>query len=178
MDNGMRAGAGLFGFGVLGGMGVEAFINKNRVVQGLLVGAPSTASTQATGTGASDFNANITAGLLVVDGVLKEYAAQADFDVASSVAQQMASGQSRIYSIVAYRSTGTGDVALRVFAGAAATTGEQVPVTRETIVDGFSVDTSWFEIARVTVNRTADQTLTQTYDNSVRPVLVAKTVHD
>jgi hypothetical protein len=149
--------------------GPEAEHFRNRIATGMLVGAPTSASTQVTGTGASDFNANISAGILAVDGVVREYAAQADYAIATSAAQQMAAGQSRVYTVVAYINPADGLPALRVVAGAAATTGDQVAPTDAVIGAEFADNVPWYRVAEVTVNRTADTTITQSANNAVRP---------
>lgn len=159
----------------IGGVGVETQLLNNRVITGMMVGAPSTASTQATGTGASDFNVNIAAGILAVDGHPIEFAAQADFDLASAGAALMASGQSILVDIVAYRSVADGVIRLRGIRGAAATTGSQVAPTDAEI--DAKIEAPWWRLARVTVNRTGDTTVTQSYSNVVRPACIVLTNH-
>ncbi len=168
---------GNLGFGKAGGVGVEYEIFGNRVIVGMLVGTPTTASTQVTGAGASDFNVNIAAGILAVNGVVKEYAAQADYDLASAAANIITNGQSIVVAIVAFVSTADGVVRLRAIRGAAATTGSQVAPTDAAISAKFGDGTFWFRLADCTVNRTGDTTLTQSYNNAVRPTLIPKTVH-
>lgn len=142
---------------------------SDRVMQGCLVGAPTTASSQVTGTGASDFNADITAGLVLVDGTKKEFAVQADFDVASAAAALMTAGQSIVYSIIALKNPVAGTISMVSLPGAAATTGSQVALTDAEITALYAVGTQWIRIANVTVNRTADTIITQSADNTVRP---------
>lgn len=177
MEHSLKAGPGLYGFGVAGGEAVEAYLFKNQV-QGMLLAAPSTGSTQATGTGASDFNVNIAAGIVVVDGTPKEFAAQADFSLFSGTPADMADGESRVYSIIAVKSPVTGEISLQVWKGAAAASGSEKPVDRQTIIDSFDPNTFWFEVGRVTVNRTGDLTVTQSQDSTKRPLFVAKSWHD
>lgn len=155
---------------------------KTRIVYGMIPATPTNASTQATGTGASDFNVDFKAvatgspaGLVLVDGKAKQFAAQADFDVASSAAQQMAVGQSRIYTIIAYLNQHDQEIYLKSVPGAAATTGSQVAPTDAEIDALLAQGTVWMKICNVTVNRTADQTLTQTYDTTVRELQRALT---
>lgn len=158
-----------------GGFALESETRANLVHHGMLVGAPTNASTQVTGTGASDYNVNIAAGILAVDGTIKEYAAQADYDLASSATGLLASGESFIVSIVAYKNILTGVVGLRNFAGAAATTGAQVAPTDAEITAGFGANTVWYRLADCTVNRTGATTVTQSYNNTVRPSGIYKT---
>lgn len=161
---------------VVGGVGVEFAIFANYIIEGMLLSAPTTSSTQTTGNGASDYNVDIAPGLLAVGSTVKEYAAQADFSLGTD-SPEMVAGQSRVYDIVAYRSVGDGNVYLKVFKGAAATTGQQQPPTDASIEASLAAGTYWMRVGRVTVNRTGDTTVTQTQDNTVRNTLVPGTVH-
>ena len=165
-------GTGRFGFGIVGGVGVESQIFQNRVIEGMLVGVPTTASTQVTGTGAYDYNVNIATGLLAVDGTVKEYAAQVDYDVGSGAVANLIVGQSMVYSIIAYKSRGDGAVYMKSVPGAAATTGAQVAPTDAVIEAGLATGTFWWRLADVTINRTGDTTVTQSQNNTVRPTLI------
>lgn len=160
------------------GIEFERFF-KTRVVQGLLFGPPTTGSTQATGTGASDYNVNISHGLAVVDGVGYELAAQADYDLghASTGSGILADGESIVYTFLLYRSQGDGLVYLKKIAGTIALTAAVVPVTDAEIDALFPEGTIWMRLADCTVNRTGDLTLTQTYDNLVRNLQNPPTVH-
>ena len=169
---------GALGFGVVGVINPEWNLNRNRVVHGLLVSAATTtASSQITGDGATDVNVDIAAGILMVDGQAKELAYQ-DSAALADATPLMDAGESGVVAIVAFRSQGDGVVRLRNINGVAATTGAQVALPDADIAALFGNYTYWFKIADVTVNRTADTTLTETYDNTVRPLLVGATVHD
>lgn len=152
-----------------GGFALEAETRANLVHQGMLVGTPTTGSTQATGAGASDFNVDITPGILAVNGKVKEFAAQADFDLASAGSAIITNGQSIVVSIVAYQNVVSGAIGLRTFRGAAATTGSEEPISDADITAGFGSNTVWYRLANVTVNRTGDTTVTQSHDNTARP---------
>jgi len=165
-------GVGRFGFGIVGGVGVESQIFQNRVIEGMLVGVPTTPSSQVTGAGAYDFNADIATGLLAVDGTVKEYAVQADYDVGSGAAAILIVGQSVVYSIIAYKSKGDGVVYMKSVQGVVATTGLQVAPTDAAIEANLADGTFWYRLANVTVNRTGDTTVTQSQDNTVRPTLI------
>jgi hypothetical protein len=168
---------GNLGFGKVGGVGVEYEVFGNRVITGMLVGVPTTASTQVTGAGASDFNVNIAAGILAAGNIVKEFAAQADYDLASAAAAIIANGQSIVVSIIAYTSVADGVVRLRTIRGTVATTGSQVAPTDAVIAASLGTGTFWWKLADCTVNRTGDTTVTQSYNNAVRPSLIPKTVH-
>lgn len=155
---------------------------KTRIVYGMIPATPTTGSSQATSTGASDFNIDFKAvatgspaGLILVDGKAKQFAALADFDVASSAAQQMASGQSRIYTVIAFLNQLDQEITLKSIPGAAAATGSQVAATDAEIDAYLAQGTTWMRICNVTVNRTADTTVTQSYDTTVRELQRAVT---
>lgn len=174
-----KQGSGYFGFNVVGGQGTEFQMFQNRVVEGMLVGAPTNASTQATGTGASDYNCNIAAGILVCNGKKTEFAAQADYDIGTATTGNaiLANGQSMVVSLVVHCSVITGLVTLQAIRGTIATTGSQVAPTKATIEAKLAPNTFWFKLADVTVNRTGDTTVTQSYNNLVRPCLVPEIVN-
>lgn len=162
----------------MGGSGSEFDLHQNQVV-GMLVGAPTTGSTITDSTDAHDFNVNIATGIMVVDGVVLEFAAQADYDIShssSAVPTDMGTGYSIVYSIIAYKSLGDAVVRLMVVAGDVALDAAALPATQATIEALLAEGTPWFELARTKVKRTAATTLTQTYDNTVRPLQIPDAV--
>ena len=161
---------------LIGGQGVEFQHFANRIIEGMLMLAPSSASTQATGAGTLAVRVNINAGLQAVGSTVKELAAQADL-VLFNAATVLTTGQSVVFDIVAYRSKGDGLVYQRTFRGTAATTGSEVAPSDASIEAALEADTAWMRISRTTVNRTGDTTVTQTYNNTVRNTLVPGTVH-
>jgi len=166
----MKSGEGWFGHGMMGGSGSEFDLHQNQVI-GMFVGAPTTGSTITTL--AHDFNVNIDKGILAVDGVVLEFAAQADYSIsvdATGPPTDMGTGYSIVYSIVAYKSLGDAALRLMVVAGAVALDAAALPPAQATIEALLAADTPWFELGRTKVKRTAATTLTQTYDNSVRPM--------
>lgn len=147
---------------------LEAFL-KNNVQCGLLETTPTTPSVHADG-GAFDFNVNLAAGLVVVNGVLKEFTAQADFDVANGAASPVDGANTDIiYTIVAKEAAGV--VSLQAVAGAAAAAGAVVAPTTAQINTAVT-HTRWVVICTVQLHRTGAATITQTHNNAVRPVLV------
>ena len=116
---------------------------------------------------------------MAVDGQVKEYAAQADYDVAhaGTGSALLTSLYSRVYTIVAYVNPADGLPALRVIVGVAALTPAQVAPTDAAIDAEFADAVPWYRIAEVTINRTGDTTVTQSQVNSVRPSGIPKTVH-
>jgi hypothetical protein len=174
-----RAGSGNFGFNVVGGQVSDHQLFQNRIVDGMFVGTPTTASAQATGTGAFSYRVNVEKGIAIVNGKIKEYAAQADLVLQSGTTGNaiLAVGQSINYSIVLFYNLGDNTIVQRIFKGAVATTGAQLFPTKAEIEAGFAPGTVWFRLANVTVNRTGDvDTMTFVYDNTVRPLLIPQTV--
>jgi hypothetical protein len=134
---------------------------KNRMT--LRADAPTTASTQVTGAGATTWRVNLSAGLAIVDGVVKDFVAQAD-RVIHSATQLVTSGQSCVAAIVAKNVAGT--ITLVDVKGVAATTGAQVAPSDATIQAAVGAGVSWVKVCEITINRTADTTVTQSQDNS------------
>lgn len=166
-----KSGEGKLGFGIVGGIGIEFDVTRNRVLQGVLVTAPTTASAQLTGTGNGSYRVDITPGLVIVDGKVKEVATAAD-QLLEAAGDILDSGQSIVYTIVYYRSISGGVIYQRTFAGAPALTGSQVAPTDVEIEANLASGTVWFAVAEVTVNRTGDTTVTQSQNNTVRPTWV------
>lgn len=131
------------------------------VMDGLRSGAPSTGSTQASGVGNTDWNVNVAAGAVVCNGVEKEFAAQADYDVHSG-SLLLADGESVYAWLVAKEAAGT--VSMDVVKGAAATTGEQIAPTDAEITAAVT-HANWTKLGKLLVNRTGDTTLTQSQSN-------------
>ena len=145
---------------------------QNKVIAGLRVGTPTTGSTQGSGAaGATDWNVNIEAGIVVVGGVAKDFAAQADYNVhtGSVYPGLTAASKSAIAAIVCKNVSGT--VTMVVVEGTVATTGSQVAPTDAEIQAAVGAGNAWVKIAEVTINRTADTAVTQSEDPTKRPLL-------
>lgn len=138
--------------------------------EGMFVGVPTTASTQATGTGNLALRVNIYPGFVWLGNKVKECDMQADFAVVTG--NEMTSGQSKVYTVVLYLNTVENVIYQIVVKGTAATTGAQVPVTDAAIAAMFGPGTKWFRLCDITANRTGDTTVTQAQVNTVRPALV------
>jgi hypothetical protein len=141
---------------------------QNRVSTGLTAGAPTTGSSQLTGTGATTWNVNVAAGVVVVAGVAKDLAAAADTSIHAST-QLVTNGQSCIAALVAKNVSGT--ISVVAVKGSAATTGAQVAPTDAAIQTAVGAGNAWVKLAECTINRTGDTTVTQSQDNSKRPML-------
>lgn len=164
---------------LIGGQGVEFEHFANRIITGMLVGAPTTPSSQATGTtGDLEVFVNIAAGMLSCGSVIKEYAAQADYTIFASAASNIPSLSEAYFDIIAYKSIGDNAVRLLVVQGEVAVTATgAVGPTDAAIQLFFAETTPWQRIGRTLVKRTGDTTLVQTYINTVRNTLVPGTVH-
>ena len=139
---------------------------RNSVQAGLLAGAPTTASTHADG-GAYDFNVDIEPGLVKVNNVLKEFAVQADFDIAHGVASPISEAKPDIiYTVVAAEANGV--VTMVPVAGAAAAADAAAAPTTAAISTEVGHD-NWIKLFNTKISRTGASAISQTYDNSVRP---------
>jgi hypothetical protein len=141
----------------------------NRVHAGGLAGAPTTASTQATGAGGvTEWRVNVSEAVVAVGGVAADVAAAADF-VIHDTTNLLADGQSIIAALVAKNVSGT--ITVVAVKGTAATTGSQVAPNDGTIQTAVGAGNDWVKLAECTLNRTADTTVTQSEDNTKRPIL-------
>lgn len=139
---------------------------RNSVQAGLLAGAPTTASTHADGD-AYDFNVDIEPGLVKVNNVLKEFAAQVDFDIDNGAESPLSAAKPDIiYTVVAAEANG---VATMVpVAGAAAAADAAAAPTTAAISTEVGHD-NWIKLFNTKISRTGASAISQTYDNSVRP---------
>lgn len=141
------------------------------MLDGCLLAAPSTPSSQASGVGNTLWNVNIGSGTKIVNGVALNQAEVADETIHSgSLLTGLINGTSAITAIVAYGVSGT----ILAVTGTPATTGSQVAPTDAEIqaaVDLLTADAPWVKLGETTLNRTGDTTVTQTYDNTKRPLL-------
>ena len=135
------------------------------VLNGLLAGAPTTPSAQLTGAGNTTWSVDLTAGTVIVNSVLKEFAAQADYAIHSgSLYTGLTNGKSAIATIVAKNVAGT--VTMAVVKGAAATTGSQVAPTAAEIQAAVGAANTYVVLQECLISRTGDTTVTQAQDNT------------
>lgn len=140
---------------------------KNRVARGLVATAPTSASTQATGTGTTAWRVGLSQGTALVDGVSFEQAA-GDFTVASA-GSLLAAGQSLVADLVVKSSKApgkSGTASLVAVLGAPNTTGSQAAPTDAAVQAAVGAGLPWVRVARCTLNRTGDLTVTQSQDNT------------
>jgi hypothetical protein len=138
-------------------------------VEGVHAATPTTGSSQLTGTGNTTWNVNLSAGLITVGGVALTRNVAADYSVHSgSYYTGFANGKSAIATIIAKNVAGT--VSLAVVKGAAATTGSQVAPTDAECQTAAGAGNDFVKICELTLNRTGDTTVTESQDNTKRPI--------
>ena len=130
----------------------------------------TTGPAQVTGTGDGTFYYDNTVGIVVIGNVAVDIAAAAD-TLLETAGDILASGQSKVYRIVAWRHPESGAIAKKVIGGTPATTGTQEAPTDDEVVAALYKDALWVELGRTTINRTADTTATQTATSNIhRPL--------
>ncbi len=149
----------------LGPQGLAEFIShlfsrivthaKNRVLGKPYAAAPTTPSAQATGaTGATTLNVNLPEFSVIVDGVEKHFAAEADRSIHATTVytgvddSTLTNGKAAIVSIVAKNDGGT--ISLVDVKGGTATAGAEVAPTSAQIDTAVS-SVPWVEVVRVRV---------------------------
>jgi hypothetical protein len=145
----------------------------NKVITGLAATTPTTGSTQTTGDAETDWNVDLSAGAVIVNGVLGTFNVQADFAVHDT---DQVPGLDSLDTVVSaiIAEVDSGAVGLIVVHGTAATTasGNAVGPTDAQIEAGLSTaGNEWVKVCELTINRTADTTVTQSQDNTKRPIL-------
>lgn len=156
----------------------------NRVADGVIAKAPTTASTQATGsTGATAARIDLTSGMVVVNGQSKEFALEADrvlHDTTVYTGADAGAGtttltgtKKAIITVVAASDSatyGSGAITLINCKGA---THDTAPVecTDAEIQTKVGAGLPWVKVCKVQINRTGDTTITQSQDSTVRPLL-------
>ena len=130
------------------------------VADGLVAGDPTTPSTQAAGIGNTTWNVNVSAGYVFVNGVGKYHAAQVDLAVHAG-SLLIADGESVIATL--YEKEDAGVVTQAILMGTPAATGAETAPTDGDIDTDAGVAT-WIRLAELTLNRTADTTVTQSAD--------------
>lgn len=126
-----------------------------------IASAPTTASTQVTGAGATTWRVNVAAITVAVGRTTQSIAAAADFSVHSG-SQLVTNGQSCRATIVAKNVSGV--VSVVAVKGSAATTGSEVAPTKAQIQTAVGTGNSWTRLADIRISRTADTTVTQSED--------------
>jgi len=142
----------------------------NKVLAGGLIKTPTTSSAQLTGTGNTTWNIDVEAIAAVVGGDAVDIAVNADESIhGGSFLTGFTNGSSCIAAVVLKNVSGT--ITLVTVKGTPATTGSQVAPTDGEIQTAVGAGNAWIKIAEATLNRTADTTVTESFDNTLRPIL-------
>lgn len=144
-----------------------AAVLNNVVIDGGVVGAPTTPSTQITGTGDTTWNVDVTEVRAKVNDVEDTIAVAADTAVHSG-SKLFDNGESCYAWLVVTESGGS--LSLTPVVGTPATTGSQVAPTDAEITTAVS-SANWAKLALGILNRTGDTTVTQFEDNTGRSLL-------
>lgn len=124
--------------------------------------APSTASTQATGAGATAWRVNCAARTVSLGSASASISAAADFSIHSAT-QLAANGQSCRARLVAKNVSGV--ISVVAVKGTAATTGTETAPSDATVQAAVGAGNAWLQLADVMISRTGDTTVTQTQDS-------------
>lgn len=149
------------------------YAEATKVLRGCIVGAPTTASTIGVAAGAHDFNANVSAGAIAVDGKVVNVnpIVDAALSNAASGNAYLAIGQSVIFCLIYYRSKGDGAVRSAWVPGTPAAHATVVRPTKAQVQAalGLSDDVIWLCVGETRLKCTADAVVSQEYNNAVAP---------
>lgn len=140
------------------------------VLYGMLVQAPTTASTQGSGAVKPTVRFNREAGAVSVSGNTTTCPALINQAIGAGALPILAVGESVVLTVTAYRNPSSGVWSLaRIETGVKATTGSEIALSDAEIntVEEY-VGKPWVRIADITINRTGDTTLTQSVNNDSR----------
>lgn len=140
-------------------------IADDLAVLGMICTAPTTGSTQAAGVGNTDWNIDITAGEVLIDGCHTQFAAQADYDVHSG-SLLVSAGQS-VYARLVAKLVGT-VVSLVVVVGTPAVHQSEVEPTDDEVQTAVGANVLWADIALLHLRRGVGVALTQWQKNHER----------
>jgi hypothetical protein len=145
--------------------GVSRDIADDLAVLGLIAYAPTNASTQGSGTGATAWRINLTPGEVQIGGYYAAFDAQADYAVHGTTEAVDASGS--VYARLVAKLVGSA-VSLDVVLGTSALTGSEVAPTDAEVQTELGSTVDWCDIAMLHLMRDATTTLTQTQHNGQR----------
>lgn len=140
--------------------------DTNGIIDGLIAITPTTPSSQVAGTGATDWNINVTAGNALVDGKYKNHAAeQADFSVHDTTCLVMINQS--VYAWLLEKNV-NGTVTTVAVKGTPASTGaEEIPSDAD-IVAALGDTVPFIKLALLHLTRDGTTGLTQTQDVTYR----------
>lgn len=139
-------------------------------IDGCYVQAPTNASTQATGTGASDYNANVSLGSVVLDGVAGyiKNAADVALDTATTGNGVLVDGEARYYALVAWLDRLTNTVKFGVVKGTIAAVASVARVSAAQVEAKLGTVNPYVILGQTLVHRSGDTAITQSYENHDR----------
>jgi len=140
-------------------------------IQGGYLKAPTTSSAQLTGSGNTTFNVNYESGLAVVDGVAASVPLKADLSIhaGSNIGWAALTTKSCVAAVVAKSVSGV--ITLVAVKGTVDLDADAVGPTDAVIQAAVGAGNPWVKVGETTLERTADTTVVQTYDNTKRPIL-------
>jgi hypothetical protein len=139
-------------------------------VDGGLLRPPTTASTQDTGTGASDYNVDVDPATVVLDGYVGYIEAKADLalDTASAGSAVLASGEARYYALVAWLDRLAGAVKFGLLKGTIAAVASAARLTDADVQARIGTSNPYVILGQTRCHRSADTTIAQRYENHDR----------
>jgi len=144
--------------------------SANSVHGGSGATVPTSASTQtAGGAGLTEWRIDVEQLVVCVGGKAATLAAQSDLLLYSGNSLLDAVGKSAKASLIAVNAAGVISLAFAV--GAGALTGSEKSVGATALQAAAGAGNDWIQVAECTINRTLDTVVTQTQDNSQRPIL-------
>jgi hypothetical protein len=142
---------------------------KNHVQEGGLVEDGTTPSSHNEGTPIHDFNADISAGVYIVNGVMGYLDAVTDGNLSSGGTDPIDATDDTLYIAVVVKEA-TGTLSYQYVLGTAAPALSAV-VPSDADITTAVTHARWIRIADFCVTRTGATTLTVTVDNTAKPVL-------
>jgi hypothetical protein len=139
----------------------------NKVVAGLLVGPPTTPSSQITGAGNTTWLVDLATGIVTVDGIAAEVAETVDVTIHSG-SQLGANGTGCIAAIVARNIAGT--ITIIAVKGTVALTAAVVAPDDGVIQAAVGVGVPWIKLCEARIDRTGDLVVVQSQNNTFRPL--------
>lgn len=144
----------------------------NHVESGLVIAAPTTASTHADA-GPFDYNVNLSAGMITAGGYRDEPVAAADVDVASGAgtAPVGATTCDIIYTIVAVGDKTTHAITYVAVPGTKNTAALAAAPLASVIQAAVGAGNYWVRLGTTRIHRSGAAAITQTYTNVEKPRL-------
>lgn len=152
---------------------------NNRVVSGINYTAPTTPAAQPSGANPASWRYNLVGGLFVLSGTTKAHLmgspSYADLSVCDPAGGSpnspiLAVGQS-VITVFVGATYSSSVIGITSVVGTPATTGQQVVPTDAEILVGLTgrgYSAPYIRVAKLTLNRTGDTTVTQSQDNTWR----------